>query len=343
MGYPERALLLTAAMTTASAETTATPPGRTTGTDQGHREGLPQRRRVCSVVGDGKDRRRDSSTRISEGPPAFPLESNFSAFARGLGWLLDTGTLADVVLVLPATSCSHDESGVDAQGLLSKDDEHRPTAVSQASEGVSKDAGDKIRFRAHSPVLASRSEKFAAMLRFIRRQDDSNDVCAVEDDEGNSVSDGSDSSVESTGEIDRCTGQSNACEDGGATSAGGFQQGGTEAGCGERGDRGSGLVMLSVDCGCPPRRHHQDRCPFRRRPRRDPMPRELELHSPLLTARCLGLFLDFLYTGVLNPSLSTRELSELALVADEYLVLDLTQQVEALLVERLVRHREIAS
>ncbi len=243
------------------------------------------------------------------------------------------------MLVLPAASCRHDGFGVDAQGLPNKDDEHRPTAVLQASEGVNKDGNDKIRFLAHSPVLASRSEKFAAMLRFVRRQDDSNDVCAVGDDDGNSVSDDSDSSVESAGDIYCSTGQSNnACEDVGAISAGGFQQGGTEAGYGEL-----EAEVSSIESGCPPRRHHQYRCPLRRRPRRDPKPRELELHSPLLTDRCLGLFLDFLYTGVLNPSLSTRELSELALVADEYLVLDLTEQVEALLVERLVRCCEILS
>ena len=42
----------------------------------------------------------------------------------------------------------------------------------------------------------------------------------------------------------------------------------------------------------------------------------------------------------MDPGLSAGELSELALVADEYLVPDLTQQVETLLVERLVSGEE---
>ena len=46
--------------------------------------------------------------------------------------------------------------------------------------------------------------------------------------------------------------------------------------------------------------------------------------------------MEFLYTSVLDPGLSAGELSELALVADEYLVPDLMWQAEALLVECLV-------
>lgn len=389
MGYPERAVLLTAAMTSPSRGRTETPPGRTKGPHQQQRDRSPQRRLVssggkrCGMRSMGSVGSMGSSSGggsngggsfSSEAPPVSPLESNFSAFSRGLGWLLRTGMVADVVLVLRTKSCSRDGSGMSEHGRMTTDSREKGVrdqcydgdggdaigcsesgarqvvgaahishvGVSRGSldtdvkAGAGKDANGDIRFLAHSLVLASRSEKFAAMLRFVRRQDDSNDVWAVGDYDSSSTGDGLEGSIESTGDIDCCTRQSDGYDDSGSASAGGLEQvvgAPEEAGCVELEKGGGGTESPFTEDCCRPQGHR-----LRRRPRRDPTPRELELHSPLLSARSLGLFLDFLYTGVLNPSLSTRELSELALVADEYLVLDLTHQVEALLVERLVRH-----
>ena len=241
------------------------------------------------------------------------------------------------------------------------------------------------RFLAHSLVLGARSEKFAAMLRFVRRQD----VDGGLDPSDAALDDGSNSSnivYSSSGDIfssdnggdyehSRCAG---ACgiHDGSSNGSGGRGGSGDGDGGGnadavptaaetsgqtmpEEGttsadhvttsggmeqeeaadpklDRFSGLQEEDRDTGVRRSSLGVCACRRRRRLRRDLPPRVLELHSPLFSRRSLGLFLEFLYTGVLDPGLSAGELSELALVADEYLVPDLTQQVEMLLVERLV-------
>ena len=206
----------------------------------------------------------------------------------------------------------------------------RPAAAVAATAATATNA-NAGRFLAHSMVLAARSEKFAAMLRFVRRQDDDEHACA-DGDAASSADEGT---------------TTNGCEDCPLVSSYGLERG--DAGAPEeaagRGlpDNGgsNGVDELPSASRCRSRApEHCQRVHHRpvRRPRRDPTPRELELHSPLLSPRSLGLFLEFLYTGVLDPSLSTGELSELALIADEYLVPDLTRQVEALLVESLVRN-----
>lgn len=226
--------------------------------------------------------------------------------------------------------------------VLDKDGGRRPTAASLANEGAAKRTSAKTRFRAHSMVLTARSEKFAAMLRFVRRQADDGHV-GVDRDDGPSIEE---MGVAESADRPRGMGcwatQSNDCEECRAVSSCGLERGNVgapeEALCGELRNGGNfcGVNPLPSARSCRSPRHGQRRRPLRR-PRRDPTPRQLELHSPLLSPRSLGLFLEFLYTGVLNPSLSAGELSELALIADEYLVPDLTRQVEALLVESLVR------
>eukprot|EP00903_Cladosiphon_okamuranus_P021748 g19996.t1 len=261
VGYPERTVLLTAALAAACPGQKEIPPVPNKMPCQGREEQAPPQKRPPVCCG-----RSSSSSSSGGGQAASPLASNFSAFSHGLGWLLRTGTVADVVLVLPSdgppTAVLEPEQGAigsdieeehggekenDAKDAgvgdashggtsgkdRDKDEARQPTAAPLAKDGAANSTAARTRFLAHSMVLAARSEKFAAMLR------------------------------------------------------------------------------------------------------RDPMPRELELHSPLLSPRSLCVFLEFLYTGVLDPSLSTGDLSELALIADEYLVPDLTRQAEALLMERL--------
>lgn len=208
---------------------------------------------------------------------AAPLASNFAAFSHGLGWLLRTGAVADVALVLPALGDG--ESSDSGWGRV----------MTKESDGDSRE-----RFLAHSVVLGARSEKFAAMLRFMRRQNEADDDASVGDGDNDGSWSDCGSAADGTCAVDSETLRSPVC------------------------DRRTALAS---------------RKSF---PRRDPPLRELELHSPLLSPRSLVLFLEFLYTGVLDPLLSAGELSELALIADEYLVPDLTLQAEALLVEYLV-------
>lgn len=295
-----------------------------------------------------------------------------------MGWLLRTGTVADVVLVipeqpshsdamLPATMIDDGEEdakndsgnrgnpspggGVGVQsserdahsadstvdspasvtsGRLVKDEgSGRPTADSTKMEGTTKDQVENSRFLAHSMVLASRSEKFAAMLRFVQRQDGDSRTFA------DSV-DGSSTDDDFFTDADVPEGEHRNREESRGEATGHNQ--------GEAVDNGGKDGEVSQPPRSDSRRlspSSDRRCHRRRRPRRNPAPREMELHSPLLTPQSLGLFLEFLYTGVLDTSLSTRELSELALIADEYLVPDLTRQAEALLVECLVRRGDV--
>lgn len=261
---------------------------------------------------------------------AKPLVSNFSAFSHGLGWLLRTGAVADVVLVLSAidedaltasaqapenegtddgTEAGFDSGGgggdcdgasvLGLSGTLSacsdeSDGDDRPKTGESAPQIIPQERGKakredgKKRFLAHSMVLGARSEKFAAMLRFVRRQNDGSHESVDEADRG--VPSDSNGDVASDSDCQR--------------------------------------MMLNGNAGCGFAARH--------RRRQDIPPREVELHSPFLSPRSLDLFLEFLYTGVLDPGLSTAELSELALIADEYLVPDLTRQAEKLLVECLV-------
>lgn len=224
---------------------------------------------------------------------AAPLASNFAAFSHGLGWLLRTGAVADVALVLPAPGDG--ESSDNGWGR----------EMTKESDGDGRE-----RFLAHSVVLGARSEKFAAMLRFMRRQDDAIGQeygGDAEADDGASIGDGN-----NNGSWSDC-----------------------ESAADGRCAFDSEPLRSPV---CDRRTALASRKSF---PHRDPSLRELELHSPLLSPRSLVLFLEFLYTGVLNPLLSAGELSELALIADEYLVPDLTLQAEALLVEYLVSFNRI--
>lgn len=217
-----------------------------------------------------------------------PLASNFAAFSHGLGWLLRTGAVADVALVLPAPGDG--ESSDSGWGRV----------MTKESDG-----NNRERFLAHSVVLGARSEKFAAMLRFVRRQDDAVGQSCGDDTEADD-----DASV------------------GGGDDDGGWSD------CGSASD---GSCAVGGETLRSPVRDRRTALASRKgSPRHDPPLRELELYSPLLSPRSLVLFLEFLYTGVLDPSLSAGELSELALIADEYLVPDLTLQAEALLVEYLV-------
>lgn len=221
---------------------------------------------------------------------AVPLASNFSAFSHGMGWLLRTGAVPDVVLVLPARE--------DVTTELPAPQGGKEEAGQKGMQRKMSESESETHVHAHSVVLGSRSEKFAAMLRFIRRQGGSTvQVCDGDGDAG--------------GLCKSSNGVCDCCHE---------HEGNTHADvCWDRADS-----------------RFQANARQQRYCRRDPPPRRLELHSPLLSPRSLRLFLVFLYTGVLDPGLSAGELSELALIADEYLVPDLTQQAETVLVEYLV-------
>ncbi|CAN0450552.1 unnamed protein product [Ectocarpus sp. 8 AP-2014] len=295
-----------------------------------------------------------------------------------MGWLLRTGTVADVVLILPeqpshsdamppatvlddgeedekndsgnreslspggrvgvqsrerdarsADSAVDSPSRVSSGGLVKDEGSGRPKADSPKMEGTTKDQLENSRFLAHSMVLASRSEKFAAMLRFVQRQDGDSRTYADSVD-GSSTDDdfSTDADIPEGEHRNREESPWGDVEQGEAV---GHNQGEAVDNRGQDGE----VSQLPRSDSCRPSPPSDRRCHRRRRPRRNPAPREMELHSPLLTPQSLGLFLEFLYTGVLDTSLSTRELSELALIADEYLVPDLTRQAEALLVECL--------
>lgn len=360
MGYPERTVLLTAALAAACSGRTETPPVPNKTRDLERQEQVLRRRPSVCCCGRGS-----SSGGDGGGQPANPLASNFSAFSHDVGWLLRTGALADVVLVLPsrptvelgavfsdigeehdekshvraaAGDAAHDQdSGAQAGDFLDEDGRRRSPAVSLAKQEAAKGTNTHTRFLAHSMVLAARSEKFAAMLRFVRRQDDNEHVCA---DSEVTAGDGTGIEMDVAENVERAGGMgcraTLICEGCRVVLSCGSERGDVGAPeeatcCGELQNDGNNEAGL-LPYACSYRRRRS-----LRRPRLDPTPRELELHSPLLSSRSLGLFLEFLYTGVLNPSLSTGELSELALIADEYLVPDLTRQMEALLVESLVR------
>lgn len=232
-------------------------------------------------------------------------------------------------------------SGRNEEAVSDKDGERRRLAGSSTkNEGATTGLRLGNVFLAHSMILGSRSEKFAAMLRFVRRQGAASSVAS---DVSSTESDASENEDRSIGESEVWgTGDAGA-DDGQSSSRDGVEQqdnsyrSGDEDGDLDEGHK-DGQVPSRLQRSC---RRSSGQCfdsrPCRCRVRRDPAPREMELQSPLLSPRSLGLFLEFLYTGVLLPSLSTRELSELALIADEYLVPDLTRQAETLLVECLVR------
>lgn len=228
-------------------------------------------------------------------------------------WLLRTEALADVALILPD----------DSPEVKEQEQEQEQDDDGALVEGSDSRLGGKARrrFLAHSTVLAARSEKFAAMLRFVRMQDSqlSHESSSSTSERSLSADDGDD--------------DDNQDEE--------------PAECGEK-SAGANMqppaTLLSAVPGDPTLRCRGRRTrrnlPGRRRRRRQARPRavrELELRSPLLSARSLRFFLEFLYTGILDPALSTAELSEAALIADEYLVPELTHQAEMLLVEALVR------
>lgn len=205
-------------------------------------------------------------------------------------------------------------------------------------------------FPAHSLVLGARSEKFAAMLRFVRRQDaqcstsgdsdsDSYDIDEDEDEEDNHEANGTGASATGNGETDGCFGSELA---GPLLATPARSWANTGLGEGQEHPEetlparpGRSVSSCSWCECCRAARRRKVGRPVRVRRW---VPRELELRSPLLSPRSLGLFLEFCYTGVLDPSLSAAELSELALLADEYLVPELALQVESLLVETLVSY-----
>ncbi|CAM9211740.1 unnamed protein product, partial [Hapterophycus canaliculatus] len=355
IGKNERAILLEAALADAC-------PRNRKGVPRGLDEVTPElfsapqlgqwssrtRRGCCNAAG----RVRGESGRERQ---AVPLVSNFSAFAHDMGILLRTGVVADVVLILPerldgsrtveqaavmsgaGENTTEEESGRSGEDRQEQDGRKSVTASSTENETATTWPRQSNRFLAHSMILGSRSEKFAAMLRFVRRQDAGSSV----------ASDSSSAETDALEDEDRGRGQAegwdtgNVYGNGQACSRGDVKQ--QYSACHDEDEDGDshkahkdGMVPSSFqDSYHPsPGQSYRPR-PGRYSVRRDPAPREMELHSPLLSPRSLGLFLEFLYTGVLIPSLPTRELSELALIADEYLVPDLTRQAEALLVECL--------
>ncbi|CAM9560352.1 unnamed protein product [Ectocarpus sp. 8 AP-2014] len=374
IGRQERAVLLTAALADACPQ--ESPRSQNEAPDpiagpQRRRPIPPNLRGCCDAV-------RCDEDRWNADRPAVPLVSNVSAFSHGMGWLLRTGTVADVVLVLPEQPSHSDamppatviddgeedekndsgnreslspggrvgvqsserdahsaDSAVDSParvssgGLVKDEGLGQPTADSPKMEETTKDQLENSRFLAHSMVLASRSEKFAAMLRFVQRQDgdsrtysDSVDGSSTDDDFS------TDAGIPEGEHRNREESPWGDVEQGKAV---GHNQGEAVDNSGQDGE----VSQLPRSDSRRPSPPSDRRCHRRRRPRGNPAPREMELHSPLLTPQSLGLFLEFLYTGVLDTSLSTRELSELALIADEYLVPDLIRQAEALLVECL--------
>ncbi|CAM9822278.1 unnamed protein product [Ectocarpus sp. 4 AP-2014] len=374
IGRQERAILLMAALADACPQESPRSQNEAPdplATPQRRRPIPPNLRGCCDAV-------RCDGDRWNADRPAVPLVSNVSAFSHGMGWLLRTGTVADVVLVLPEQP-SHsdvmppatvigdgeedekndsgdrenlspgdgvgvqfseqdahsDDSALDSParvssgGLVQDEGSGQPTADSPKMEGTTKDQLENSRFLAHSMVLASRSEKFAAMLRFVQRQ--VGDSRTYADSVDGSSTDDDFSTDADTPEGEHRNREESPWGDVEQGEAADHNQGGAVDDSGKDGEvsqppRSDSRRPLPPSDG---------RCHRRRRPRRNPAPREMELHSPLLTPQSLGLFLEFLYTGVLDTSLSTRELSELALIADEYLVPDLIRQAEALLVECL--------
>lgn len=314
---------------------------------------------------------------------AVPAASNFAAFSHGVSWLLSSGVAADVALILTLPSSeigdqAHQQQASDMLQMQNGDsmyDGHAnaqlqpqapssPRETDRHGEGAAPTARSRFVFLAHSVVLGARSEKFAAMLRFVRMQDDARGCVSDDGDNGsdksgsyNSVSDGHDD--ENQEEVVR---RDNTSPDGDATDPHLVSLKSEEAMSVTRAGRRQPLTIQGLEGD---QRHPEvlavtserstssdmSSCSFygcygaaavrwddctRPVTVRDRVPRELELHSPLLSPRSLGLFLEFCYTGVLDPSLSVAELSELALLADEYLTPDLTQQVEIILVEILV-------
>lgn len=359
IGQPERAILLEAALADACPRNRL---GIPRGLDKvAWQVTSPQQRRQSSrgslgccnaadrVSGEGRRER-----------PAVPLVSNFSAFSHDISALLRTGAMADVVLILPerlddsgavdqaamtsesGRNMTEEGRGEHGEGLLEQDGRERLTSYSRHDEGETTGVRQSNRFLAHSMILSCRSEKFAAMLRFVRRQDAATSSSVASDGSSSESGTPDDEDGSSREAEDWNTG--NVCaDDEQASLLGRVEQQGVayhhEDGNGgfREGDDG-GVARSSFQESnhrLSGQGHHKRCCHYR--VRRDPAPREMELQSPLLSPRSLGLFLDFLYTGVLIPSLSTRELSELTLIADEYLVPDLTRQAEALLVECLVR------
>lgn len=377
IGRQERAVLLTAAL--ADACPPESPRSQNEAPDPlaapQRRRPIPPNPRRCY------DAARCNGDRRNPDRPAVPLVSNVSAFSHDMGWLLRTGTVADVVLVLPEQSSHSDvmppatvvddgeendkndpgnrenpspSGGVDVQssergahsahsavdsprvssaGLLKDEGPGRPTADATKIQGTTKDNLENSRFLAHSVVLASRSEKFAAMLRFVRRQD--GDSRTYADSVGGSSTDDDFSTDADVPEGKHRNSEVSPLGDVEQGEAAGHNQGEAVDNITGHGKDGEVSQPPRSDSHRPSQPSDR-RCHRRRLPRRNPPPREMELHSPLLTPQSLGLFLEFLYTGVLDTSLSTRELSELTLIADEYLVPDLTRQAEALLVECLV-------
>ncbi|CBJ30496.1 similar to ankyrin 2,3/unc44 [Ectocarpus siliculosus] len=228
-----------------------------------------------------------------------------------------------------ADSAVDSPARVSSGGLVKDEGSGRPMADSPKVERTTKDQLENSQFLAHSMVLASRSEKFAAMLRFVQRQDGDSRTYADSVD-GRSTDDdfSTDADIPEGEHRNREESPWGDVEQGEPV---GHNQGEAVDNSGQDGE----VSQLPRSDSRRPSPPSDRRCHRRRRPRRNPAPREIELHSPLLTPQSLGLFLEFLYTGVLDTSLSTRELSELALIADEYLVPDLTRQAEALLVECL--------
>lgn len=321
------------------------------------------------------------------GLAALPMVSNFAAFSHAMGWLLRSGAVADIALVLPEEPSQDERDAEQGEGEHLREHERPGSLEPVPGSGVHRRGGSRgggarheqgggsgeealgqrtqweqsagrggrgsqdRRFLAHSVVLAARSEKFAAMLRFLRMQDtggsldseDEEDSEADQDDASANTScahaptaeerEGSCNHQPSGDDYQSLDGTSSASQAGIGSSrwCRGHEQG-----------AGSGLPRSE-----PPRPDDAPRSRdgqaggvrgwrgHRCRPRRRAL-REVELKSPLLSARSLGLFLDFLYTGLLDPSTSPGELAELALIADEYLVPELTEQAEMLLVETLV-------
>lgn len=371
VGYPERPVLLMAALADARpGSTTETSPSQNVTREplltQQQRHRLSRRRYACCVGCSSGSRERRS---------AVPLVSNFSAFSHDMDWLLRTGAVADVILVLPeqgegsdvvqpsvvlcdakedhsndnrrnesfAVRAGTDSSVLEAQRAAGPADgaNHVPSTelVDTAGRGraialsKTKETNESSRFLAHSMVLGSRSEKFAAMLRFVRRQDGDYLTCEDRYDTGSSSDCSNAAGVGSAEEINVWKKQRNDRPNSRSAPVDGSDQ--EDVAIPEQAECGGDWSPLESGYRLAPHEHRRRR--LRRLPRRNPKPRELKLQSPLLSPRSLGHFLEFLYTGVLNPRLSTGELCELALIADEYLVPDLTRQAEDLLVECLVR------
>lgn len=259
----------------------------------------------------------------------MPAASNFAAFSHGMGWLLRSGVAADVALVL------------DLHSSAMGDDVHQ--APTPCKAGV-KTPPRRFVFLAHSLVLGAMSEKFAAMLRFVRRQDDQR---PTSDDSDND-------SCEINHKANNIATRANIAGNGDTDIYFGSEPGGSLLPTCARKRENTELeedqvyreTTWPVRSGPSARSCSWCECCRAARPEefrrpaqvRDRVPRELELRSPLLSPRSLGLFLEFCYTCVLDPNISTVELSELVLLADEYLVPELALQAERLLVESLVSY-----